>query len=36
MDSTIVKVRPDNTGALKSPQPIGKSRGGWTTRVNSL
>ena len=33
MDSTIVKVHPDGTGALKKngPQSIGKSRGGWTT-----
>jgi transposase len=29
MDSTIVKVHPDGTGALKNgPQSIGKSRGG--------
>ena len=34
LDSTIVKVHPDGTGALKKngPQSIGKSRGGWTTK----
>ena len=36
MDSTIVKVHPDGTGALKKngPQAIGKSRGGWSTKVH--
>ena len=35
MDSTIVKVHPDGTGALKNgPQSIGKSRGGWTTKIH--
>jgi transposase len=35
LDSTIVKVHPDGTGALKNgPQSIGKSRGGWTTKVH--
>ena len=36
MDSTIVKVHPDGTGALKKngPQAIGKSRGGWTTKIH--
>ena len=35
MDSTIVKVHPDGTGALKKRafQSIGKSRGGWTTKI---
>ena len=34
--STIVKVHPDGTGALKKngPQAIGKSRGGWTTKLH--
>src|ERR1700722_7662506 len=36
LDSTIVKVHPDGTGALKKngPQAIGKSRGGWTTKIH--
>ena len=36
LDSTIVKVHPDGTGALKKtvPRPIGKSRGGWTTKIH--
>ena len=36
LDSTIVKVHPDGTGARKSsgPQSIGKSRGGWTTKIH--
>ena len=36
MDSTIVKVHPDGTGALQKngPQAIGKSRGGWSTKVH--
>ena len=36
LDSTIVKVHPDGTGALKKngPQSIGKSRGGWTTKIH--
>src|SRR6201997_4103034 len=35
LDSTSVKVHPDGTGALKNgPQPIGKSRGGWTTKIH--
>ncbi|MDE0164243.1 MAG: IS5 family transposase [Bryobacterales bacterium] len=36
MDSTIVKVHPDGTGAFKKngPQAIGKSRGGWSTKVH--
>ena len=38
MDSTIVKVHPDGTGARKEngPQAIGKSRGGWTTKVHLI
>ena len=38
MDSTIVKVHPDGTGALKrnGPQSIGKSRGGWTTKIHMV
>jgi transposase len=36
LDSTSVKVHPDGTGALKKngPQSIGKSRGGWNTKVH--
>ncbi|QOJ24970.1 MAG: IS5 family transposase [Gammaproteobacteria bacterium] len=36
MDSTSIKVHPDGTGALKKngPQSIGKSRGGWTTKIH--
>ncbi|MEZ5664699.1 MAG: IS5 family transposase [Burkholderiaceae bacterium] len=35
LDSTSIKVHPDGTGALKNgPQSIGKSRGGWTTKVH--
>lgn len=36
LDSTVVKVHPDGTGALKKngPQSIGKSRGGWTTKIH--
>ncbi len=37
MDSTIVKAHPDGTGALKNgPQAIGKSRGGWTTKIHMV
>ena len=38
LDSTIVKVHPDGTGALRSggPQSIGKSRGGWTTKIHMI
>jgi transposase len=37
LDSTIVKVHPDGTGALKkSPQATGKSRGGWTTKIHMV
>ncbi|MGL4190158.1 MAG: IS5 family transposase [Sphaerotilus sulfidivorans] len=36
LDSTIMKVHPDGTGAPKKagPQSIGKSRGGWTTKLH--
>src|SRR5919106_2478816 len=36
LDSTSVKVHPDGTGARKKngPQAIGKSRGGWTTKIH--
>ena len=36
LDSTSVKVHPDGTGAIKKngPQAIGKSRGGWTTKIH--
>ena len=38
MDSTSVKVHPDGTDALKKngPQSIGKSRGGWTTKIHMV
>ena len=37
VDSTIVKVHPDGTGATKKgPQAIGKSRGGWTTKIHMV
>ena len=32
-----MKVHPDGTGALKNgPQAIGKSRGGWTTKIHMV
>ncbi|HEY2468787.1 MAG TPA: IS5 family transposase [Terracidiphilus sp.] len=36
LDSTSVKVHPDGTGAFKKngPQAVGKSRGGWTTKIH--
>ncbi len=36
IDSTSVKVHPNGTGALKKngPQAIGKSRGGWNTKIH--
>ncbi|MBI1891408.1 MAG: IS5 family transposase [Burkholderiales bacterium] len=36
LDSTTVKVHPDGMGAFKKngPQAIGKSRGGWTTKIH--
>jgi transposase len=38
LDSTSVKVHPDGTGALKKngPQSIGKSRGGWNTKIHMV
>ena len=38
LDSTSVKVHPDGTGALEKngPQSIGKSRGGWTTKIHRV
>ncbi len=37
IDSTMVKVHSDGTGALKNgPQSMGKSRGGWTTKIPRL
>jgi len=35
LDSTSIKAHPDGSGALKNgPQSIGKSRGGWTTKIH--
>ncbi len=38
LDSTSMKVHPDGTGALKKngPQCIGKSRGGWNTKLHMV
>ncbi|MEZ5484222.1 MAG: IS5 family transposase [Lysobacteraceae bacterium] len=37
LDSTSIKVHPDGTGARKNgPQSIGKSRGGWNTKVHMV
>ena len=38
LDSTSVKVHPDGTGARKKsgPQAIGKSRGGWNTKIHMV
>ncbi|MCH8266226.1 MAG: IS5 family transposase [Acidobacteria bacterium] len=38
LDSTTVQVHPDGTGAFKKngPQAIGKSRGGWTTKIHMV
>ena len=38
LDSTSVKVHPDGAGARKKngPQAIGKSRGGWTTKLHMV
>ena len=38
LDSTSVKVHPDGTGVRKKngPQAIGKSRGGWTTKIHMV
>jgi hypothetical protein len=35
LDSTIVKVHPDGTGALKKTA-IGKCRAGWSTKVHMV
>ena len=37
-DSMIVKVHPDGTSARKKngPQAIGKSRGGWITKIHLI
>ena len=36
MDSTIVKVHPDGDALKNGPQSIGKSRGGWTTKIHMV
>ena len=38
LDTTSIKVHPDGTGASKKngPQAIGKSRGGWTTKIHMV
>ncbi len=37
LDSTSVKVHPDGTGVRKNgPQSIGKSRGGWNTKLHMV
>jgi hypothetical protein len=37
LDTMMVKVHPKGTGALKNgPQEIGKSRGGWTTKIHMV
>ena len=37
LDSTLVKVRPDGTGALKNgARSIGRSCGGWTTKAHMI
>ena len=38
LDSTSVKVHPDGTGARKAsgPQSLGKSRGGWNTKIHMV
>ena len=38
LDSTSIKVHPDGTGALKKngSQAIGKSRGGWNTKIHMV
>jgi hypothetical protein len=33
LDSTLIKVQPDGS-FLKKPQAIGKSRGGWDTKIH--
>jgi len=35
LDSTIIPVHPDGTGAVKNgPQCVGRSRGGWSTELH--
>ena len=37
LDSTIVKVHPDGRGRSNNgPQAIGKSRGGWSTKIHRI
>ena len=38
LDSTVIKVHPDGTAALKKngPQSVGKSCGGWTTKLHLI
>ncbi len=38
LDSPLAKVHPDGTGVRRKhgPQAIGKSRGGWTTKVHMI
>ena len=38
LDSTRAEVHPDGTGARKTngPQSIGKSRGGWNTKIHMV
>ena len=37
LDSTIIQVHPEGTGAQKNgPHAIGKSRGGWTTQIHRV
>ena len=38
LDSTVIPVQPDGTGAApkNGPQPMGKYRGGWSTKIDLL
>ena len=38
LDSTVIPVQPDGTGAApkNGPQSMGKSRGGWSTKIDLL
>lgn len=36
LDSTSIKVHPDGTGLENGPQAIGKSRGGWNTKIHLI
>ncbi|MDR0520756.1 MAG: IS5/IS1182 family transposase, partial [Planctomycetaceae bacterium] len=37
LDSTSIKMHPDGcVRKKKGPQSIGKSRGGWTTKIHSV